>query len=171
MACSTYFTVEQTQYEGALATLVNEKYGGESKGVAGTFEGKGTKKDTGKYAGKDERDVISYTSDIAERFFCSHCGTPLLMRYFCTSSTLHIPLGLLVAPAPPTTSTTTTSTSSEDTKMWSEFKDAFKPRQDIWISSRAWWVSSTDEEGREQFEQDDEEFLKKCQMWRERAGR
>ncbi|KAJ9101887.1 hypothetical protein QFC21_003227 [Naganishia friedmannii] len=146
MAFSTYFTVEKGQYEGSLSPLLARQHGGKMKGEDGAS------------AEKTEKDVFIYTSDIAQRFFCSHCGTPILMRYFCTSSTLHVPLGLLDIPAQ------STSTSSEVKRLVEEFREAYKPRQDIWVSSRA----CTDGEGREQFEEDDRDFLEKCQQWRER---
>ena len=100
------------------------------------------------------KDVITHTTALAQRCFCAHCGSPILMRYFCTPSTLHIPLGLVDPP------------SANDEAA----RKAYKPRQDIWTSSRAWWVSPPTEEeraGREQYEEDDAEFMELCKKWKE----
>ncbi|KAJ9107078.1 hypothetical protein QFC20_003803 [Naganishia adeliensis] len=48
--------------------------------------------------------------------------------------------------------------------------EAYRPRQDIWTSSRAWWMSPPTEEengGREQYKEDDEEFMELCRKWKE----
>lgn len=103
---------------------------------------------------EESKDIITYTTALSERSFCAHCASPILMRYFCTRSTLHIPLGLLEPPAANDEAVT----------------EAYRPRQDIWTSSRAWWMSPPTEEengGREQYKEDDEEFMELCRKWKE----
>lgn len=97
--------------------------------------------------------VIAYTTALSERLFCAYCGSPVLMRYFVTPETLHVPLGLLEAP-------------SGDEEA---IRRAYQPRQDIWTSSRAWWLTPPTDEGkcsREQYEEDDPEFMELCEKWK-----
>ncbi|KAJ9110421.1 hypothetical protein QFC19_001546 [Naganishia cerealis] len=142
MAYSTYFTVEEGQYEGTR--MWESKCGGNG--------GKGSDKSD------PDGNVVVYTSDIAQRFFCAQCGSPLLMRYFCTPTTLHIPLGLLDVPA---------------SGPSAQVREAYKPRQDIWVKSRAWWLPRPKEgeaEGREQYEEDDPDFMERCDRWKRRSS-
>mgnify|MGYP002718950544 CR=1 FL=1 len=106
--------------------------------------------------------IIHFTT-LSERLFCAKCGTPLLMRYYVTPKTLHVPLGI-VDIAPP---------SSDDPggsamERYGKLKRSFLPRQDIWVSSRAWYlppISDMEKQTREQYEEDDADFMALCHKW------
>lgn len=86
------------------------------------------------------------------------------MRYYATPKTLHIPLGI-VDIAPPSSKGIVDSSTGQ---RYDELKRAFLPRQDIWVSSRAWWlppVSDAEKREREQYDEDDEEFMELCRKW------
>jgi hypothetical protein len=84
------------------------------------------------------------------------------MRYYVTPKTIHIPLAIIDISPP-------SADESDAQEQYEALKRAYLPRQDIWLSSRAWWLPPVTEEekrAREQYEEDDEEFMELCRKWK-----
>lgn len=91
------------------------------------------------------------------------------MRYYVTPKTLHVPLGLMDIGPPPAEGLV-----GPDVPRYEELRRAYVPRQDIWLSSRAWWLppaSDEEKQSREQYEEDDAEFMELCRRWQTEHGK